>query len=521
MTRPVLQTAFIIVLLLAVTGAYLHYAYGYSHADLSGHAWGSDDAYISFRYAENLVNGHGLVYNPGERVEGYTNLLYVLISAVFIAIDPDIAYISTFILNLLLYAATFILLFWYLRQMTGDLNALLGVLAVSLSPLMWAWPSSGLETSAVVLVQLALFIAADYISRKPSSRLLALFLILSAVSLLLRADGFAFPLFCSMLIFIRGQYKQGIITGTTIILMFGTYIAVRYSYYGEILPNTYYAKVTGGVFDNLLTAKRRFIRMIRNEAFFLYLIPIAIGWSEPLKKIFIDRRPPKRSIPAVPLISVILLAYWFYVGGDIFNERFLIILIPLSIGHLVIESERLCSSRRLAIILLIIVIVQFKPFMNDRRFEYHAYKYDRWIELGKFLADEHPDATLATGAAGKIPFFSKLHTIDMLGLNDPHIARTSPQGIYGPGHNKYDPDYVFFNEPDLIASWGSKDLDLMLGMTRDRYRPEGYSLKYVVNSLPTWKEANIIDVADIGEENVQKLFKDGYTYFVLIKRNIK
>ena len=40
-----------------------------------------DDVYISFRYAKNLVDGHGLVFNPGERVEGYTNFLWVILSA--------------------------------------------------------------------------------------------------------------------------------------------------------------------------------------------------------------------------------------------------------------------------------------------------------------------------------------------------------------------------------------------------------------------------------------------------------
>lgn len=42
-----------------------------------------DDAFISFRYARNLVEGHGLVFNPGERVEGYTNFLWVLELAAF------------------------------------------------------------------------------------------------------------------------------------------------------------------------------------------------------------------------------------------------------------------------------------------------------------------------------------------------------------------------------------------------------------------------------------------------------
>jgi hypothetical protein len=44
-------------------------------------AWLSDDAFISFRYAAHLLRGDGLVYNVGERVEGYTNLLWTLLLA--------------------------------------------------------------------------------------------------------------------------------------------------------------------------------------------------------------------------------------------------------------------------------------------------------------------------------------------------------------------------------------------------------------------------------------------------------
>jgi len=42
-------------------------------------AWLADDSFISFRYAWNLVHGRGLVYNAGEYVEGYTNLLWTLL----------------------------------------------------------------------------------------------------------------------------------------------------------------------------------------------------------------------------------------------------------------------------------------------------------------------------------------------------------------------------------------------------------------------------------------------------------
>ena len=41
-------------------------------------SWVCDDSFISFRYARNLVEGSGLVFNPGERVEGYTNFLWTV-----------------------------------------------------------------------------------------------------------------------------------------------------------------------------------------------------------------------------------------------------------------------------------------------------------------------------------------------------------------------------------------------------------------------------------------------------------
>jgi arabinofuranosyltransferase len=72
------NTLLILVFAGACVGIIAHTFFGYS-GDFSGRAFGSDDAFISYRYAENLINGHGIVFNPGERVEGYSNFLYVLL----------------------------------------------------------------------------------------------------------------------------------------------------------------------------------------------------------------------------------------------------------------------------------------------------------------------------------------------------------------------------------------------------------------------------------------------------------
>ena len=52
-----------------------------------------DDAFISYRYARNLVEGHGLVWNVGQRVEGYTDFLWVVLisGALAVGIDAELA----------------------------------------------------------------------------------------------------------------------------------------------------------------------------------------------------------------------------------------------------------------------------------------------------------------------------------------------------------------------------------------------------------------------------------------------
>src|SRR5262245_16319000 len=49
----------------------------------------NDDAFISYRYAKNWVDGLGLVFNPGEHVEGYTNFLWTILIGVFVKLGAD------------------------------------------------------------------------------------------------------------------------------------------------------------------------------------------------------------------------------------------------------------------------------------------------------------------------------------------------------------------------------------------------------------------------------------------------
>ncbi len=112
-----------------------------------------DDAWISFRYAQNWNNGLGLVYNPGERVEGYTNFLWTVIIGLLmrIGMDPLIAAkFSGILLSLLVLLITHRL---YVRVSPGQSAfAVLPVLLLSTNVCFAAYAVAGMETPLFALL---------------------------------------------------------------------------------------------------------------------------------------------------------------------------------------------------------------------------------------------------------------------------------------------------------------------------------------------------------------------------------
>jgi len=126
-----------LLFVMAVAGILSHFLFGFSHDDMAGHAWGSDDAYISYRYAANFASGHGLVYNKDEKVEGYTNFLYVLIAAFIWKLNPGFVFYGCFVLNCFAFLATLWLFFRYL-QLSHVQDSAYALAIVCLCPLISA-----------------------------------------------------------------------------------------------------------------------------------------------------------------------------------------------------------------------------------------------------------------------------------------------------------------------------------------------------------------------------------------------
>ncbi len=217
-------------------------------------ACSQDDAFISFRYAANLLEGQGLVFNPGERVEGYTNLSWTLLMAGLMALGVD-PVLGSAALGLLCFSAVLPLTAALTQRAAAPGGALIAVAAAALVALdPWAVLESveGLETALYTLLLTAAawrILCENEVQDSIPTAHLGSGLLLSAAALTRpEAPMIAGLLHLGLLAGApnRGlQLRRSLWAALPVLLTLGALTAWRLSYYGDPLPNTFYAK-TGG-----------------------------------------------------------------------------------------------------------------------------------------------------------------------------------------------------------------------------------------------------------------------------------
>ncbi len=234
----------------------------------------TDDAFISFRYVRNLLEGHGLVFNPGEYVEGYTNFLWILELAALwglFGLRPEHAAPW---LSVAYTGGTLAALWWWLAHSPSrhDRSFLawlaLGLLGSSATFAVWT-SGGGLETRQFTCF-IVVAVVCLAVHRHQHWGLLAASLSLAAAALT-RPEGLMLAACCfgwfaaQRLVHARhaapgSPGRDGGIAATLaavvrrldwrkvtyLVVPFAVIVAAhflwRYGYYGEWLPNTYYAK---------------------------------------------------------------------------------------------------------------------------------------------------------------------------------------------------------------------------------------------------------------------------------------
>lgn len=426
----------------------------------------SDDAFISFRYAKHLAEGKGVVFNEGERVEGYTNLLWVLIMAAGYKAGFEMGPFSQ-MLSILCAALLVVALALFSKSFFGNpwsrYTSYIAPAFLVLNPLFWEHIGTGLET---LMFALLLFLGtATYLNHERKAGLAYLTGLLLGLGYLTRpeaviwAGGFiAADIIETIVGRQRPSESMKVIAkyAGILALIVIAHLAWRISYYADWLPNTFYVKGT----TNWGWGKIHMEDFLRSSGL-LPLVAVCGG-------IFAVRK--KWAICMSILVSLFLF-YSFRMGGDIiFTGRFLFPLLPL-IYLLIQEFTRtllgvdphvqgkdfLTVVRTWGGQFLILVLFLAGAAREWRVVREEAAMSQSANGFALFYArciNEHtkPTDTIAVVSAGILPYYAERKTIDMLGLNDRHIAR---HGILDKrcfiGHQKTDVDYILDREPRIIV----------------------------------------------------------------------
>jgi hypothetical protein len=455
-----------------------------------------DDAMISMRYAWNFTHGNGLVWNSGEYVEGYTNLLMTLImSSILFFLNKRYAVLAVQLLGIFFILGTaFFSLKTYDAITNSDKNNakyVLFSLVLAYYPLSF-WSLMGMETGLLaLLVSAGILCSIQYMKSKKTKWLWGMAFCFG-LAYLARNDAIIFATLSFLFvlsklkindkIFIRNYFIATVIIAAFPILQ----TLFRYTYYGEILPNTYTLKLVGMELNDRIANGWGFIKPFLSESVFIILVSMLGFFLRPsLKKLYLLSFFPTS------------VAYQIYVGGDPWAYwRILSPVVPIFFVYFVYSFENIFNNERrktinfLSVLALAIVSIygMDKRFFEEITFQTYPIGVEKGfkhIETAIVLNEiTTPDATIGVFYAGVLPYYVDRNAIDFLGKSDKYIANLEPDlsgavawsGMTSvPGHNKYDLEYSIQNlHPTYVEQfyWGNQEV---VGWAEDNYSRVKYN----------------------------------------------
>lgn len=444
--RPVAPRALRVVLLAAVVAFGVTWGF---HL-----LWLGDDAFISFRYAENFAHGHGLVFNVGERVEGYTNFLWTFIIGVGMRLGLSPIHVSV-ALTLASFAAV-ILQVDHLAKKLAPWRAPVTVsFAAGLTAanyVMANFATSGLETMFGAALMLAALISA--LHQRPLAA--GVFGILATMT---HPDHAIFYASLAVaLLFDRARWRGILWYAAPFVFLFVPYFAWRWHYYGDFFPNTYYTKSGGSLYF---------------EQGWVYVAVTVFGAglfaAIPMAAFGVVRRF-RHFLSRYFLLSTLLYTlYVAKIGGDFMLGRLFVPVLPLLFLFAELGARELFAARRrwlapaglvaiLPVFLAALPVHVIKPIekkwhIADERSFYLVGKegdlvprslYVQWArDLLTYVVSHDVHPLVAFGSCGMVAYYTKLPLVDIFGLADKTVARKPIERRGRPGHEKIaSPGYI-------------------------------------------------------------------------------
>jgi len=445
----------------------------------NGWATTYDDAFISFRYAQHLAEGFGLVWNIDQPpTEGFSNLLLVLALAlpIGLGIDPLMAARA---LSLAALTAIAVTLYHVARRHYGANRsaALMPVAILLVTPAALSLALIGMETTLYSFALLVTVVSGVRLIRRSTLTNAVSFSLVAFAGILLRPDAalaqvivllVGFAIFAKRrLLWMGGLWS--LLATALLVIPYGIW---KYIYFGDILPNPYYIKSGSLTISSLGVASV--------EGFLsTYLVVLLFALVGALMTIS-GRRAPRepadtsQSPPPVDLYlkigGLLVGAYLLYFATtdtlmDI-EGRFLFPLVPIVtlLGIPTYSALRglmaarplslaMASVATVGVILLLIAGFTTSGIRQELRGERWSALTDvfavpRDVNAHWGLAEQlrrYPDIEqvyIAYGDAGILPYVTRAKVLDPVGLNDSYIARTKDTGALT--------DYFFEQRPDLV-----------------------------------------------------------------------
>jgi hypothetical protein len=467
-----------------------------------------DDAYISFRYAQNAIRGYGLVFNSGERVEGFTNFLWTAAMVPLEGARVDVGHASM-LLGVLFGLATLYLVARFAEAVgaprgVGWLAALL--LAADGSFALWS--ISGLETALFAFLIFAgalLYVREqrdewqvasgekDHLTRHSSPVTLPYSGIVFALAAMTRPEGLmVFAVTVAHQAAWRVLAERRLFAWRDLLrvggfaALFAPYWLGRWWYYKSFLPNSFHAKVSAsGPAAQIERGWNHLQQFVGVHLGWLIVLPPLVGvtsavWRVAREPSAVVTRDSFRALWTTYLAAIIIpyATYIVYVGGDWSVGRFFVpLLAPLyllfstgavDLWRWIVDKwlRGWETQTRYAAVGVSIVLAALLLGVSSWRGEYGTYiqGFDAGnatlarVTMGRWLKANVPRGTLiAVDAAGQVPYFAELPAIDLFGINDLHIGRlpvaTLGQGT--PGHEKMDLIYVITRAPQYVIIFGT------------------------------------------------------------------
>jgi arabinofuranosyltransferase len=517
--------------------------------------WIQDDAYISFRFAKHFIEGHGLVYNIGEPVEGYTNFLWTIISAIPLGMgrDDPLPFMHGVSLGLWLASYCVLLTLGILLYNEGNWAAPLALIPLTFHWSYNMWFFSGMETPLVSFLTLLPVFCFSFDPEKHPTSLF--WTSLSAIGLMLtRPDGvMLFPAlalvglgFYWRPIFVERKWVRYILMPfLPILIVYIPYTLWRVHFYGSFYPNTYYAKVA------YLTYYERgwvYLKAYLDVFRFAQYVPIAV-----IGAIIAGRTSSGRFLWASISATAFVFLYVVRFGGDFMEWRFVTpvtgVLYPSIVigagvlGRQVLEIPALLASKiaggksltsgnfiyrsisgGLGWIAACTVLIVFSrttigttsaakdtlvPGQETiallRRYCDPA-QYN-WRSVAKLFAEViPPEAKIATTSAGIIPFYCDRPCLDLHGLTDPVIARmpVDPNNRGRMGHEHWLQDYNEMRKRgvDIYLFWADPK-----AYAKSLATPSKPNMEMVSAKLPDSRYVEFL-ILNHSKINVEELRKD-------------